>query len=94
MGVCCPPQDQGPQSMQDLPAPSLEGLDDIYRKYELTTLFARTPFGPFEEAVQECAGENDYVTFESLAAKLDTPMWRKLTDPASAIRKLLEQPMF
>ena len=95
MGACCAPaEDQGPQELQDLPAPTLEGVSDIYRKFELTTAFARTPFGPFEEAVQKAAGTEDFVTFDSLGKELTTPLWKTLADPKSELRQLLSQPAF
>ena len=94
MGICCPAQDMGPTTLQDLPEPSLEGVDDMYKRFELTTVFARTPFGPFEEAVQKAAGDNDWVSFDDLATELNTTLWKKVTDGSSALRKLLEQPAF
>ena len=56
----------------------------------MRTAFARTAFGPFEKAVVAAAGENDYVSFDALAAELNTPLWKKISDPSSSLRKLLE----
>ena len=95
MGVCCPAQDiPAETTLKDLPAPSVEGVEDIYRRFELGTAFARTPFGPFEVAVQKAAGEEEWVSFDRLAEELDTPLWKKVADPSSDIRKLLEHDAF
>ena len=94
MGICCPPEDQGPQTLSDLPAPTMEGVTDMYRRYELETVFARTAFGPFADAVNKAAGEEEFVTFQSLSAELNTPLWMSLNEDGSDLRKLLEQPCF
>ena len=94
MGICCPAQDMSHATLTDLVEPTLEGVDDQYRRFELRTAFARTAFGPFEKAVVAAAGENDYVSFDALAAELNTPLWKKISDPSSSLRKLLEQPAF
>ena len=94
MGICCPAEDQGPQTLQDLPAPTVEGVTDMYRRYELETVFARTAFGPFQDAVNRAAGEEEFVTFEALAQELNTPLWKSVNTDGSALKKLLEQPCF
>lgn len=100
MGACCAPgADSGPKTLTDLPAPTVEGINDVYQRFELQTVFARTAFGPFYSAVEKAAGVeegqiNATVTFDALAAALNTPLWKTLSDSGSELRKLLEQPAF
>lgn len=71
MGVCgCTQIESVDMTLKDLPPPDTSGVKDRYRLFELGTVFARTPFPGFYEAVKEAANGENFVTFSSLADKL------------------------
>lgn len=94
MGICCDTAEPVETTLKDLPAPSIAGVTDAYQRFELQTAFARTPFGPFVEAVEKAAGDKEYVTFESLAEQLQTPLWKTVSQKESPLYKLLSSPAF
>ena len=93
MGVCCNAEEAAPNmELQDLPAPNLASISDLYKRFEQGTPFARTKFTAFKLALSnahtEC-GEGGFVTMEALSKTLYTPAWQGLKSESSEIGKLL-----
>ena len=85
MGVCCPPSEDVSGPAKDLPEPSTFGVADVYRVFELGTLFARTQFGHLEQAIEKLKGEGSTVSIDGLADEMGTGLWlsaKKADSPA------------
>ena len=93
MGVCCAPGEDLSGPAKDLPEPSTMGVSDVYRVFELGTLFARTQFGHLEQAINKCKGEGTTVSIDALADEMGTGLWLSAKKDGPT-RQLLSQSMF
>ena len=89
MGVCCPPSEDVSGPAKDLPEPTIAGVSDIYRRFELKTLFSRTSFGHLEQAINKVAGETT-LRIDELADEMGTELWLSAKEKGSPARTLLE----
>ena len=94
MGVCCAPGEDLNAPAKDLPEPSTAGVSDVYRVFELGTLFARTQFGHLEQAIEKVKGEGTTVSIDALADEMGTGLWLSAKKADSPARQLLSQPLF
>ena len=79
--------------MSDLPAPSLSGVKDKYRRFELSLPFARIKINHFmvllNLAKAECGEDEDAVTLAVLRTHFKTPAWKELEDESSTLSRFL-----
>ena len=94
MGVCCEAEATGGRMDTDLLPMRMDNVQDVYRHYELSTIFARTKFAKLNDAVARVAGVEDFLVIDELSQSMGTPLWLSAKDDESEARQLLMHPMF
>ena len=94
MGFCNCAEANDYEMSGDVARPTMVGVIDLYKRFELRTIFASTRYGCFERAVKTIAGSKEYVTLEDLADEIGTERWLAAKEEGSDARKLLSLPMF